>query len=274
MNKRKKFPLTSMGILILILVGCLLPDIISPYDPSYMELKEINQKPDGNHFFGTDNMGRDIFSMIWHGGQVSLFIGAIATLISTSIALTYGCISGLSNKLVDSTMMRLTEILLVLPTILIIIFFQAILGEPTALSLAVVIGLTGWMPVAKVVRTEVRQIRNSEYILSARLMGGTFYYVLFKHLLPNVWSAILFMVVMNVGYAVGTEATLSFLGLGLPMEVISWGSMISLSEGALLSGYWWIILIPGIFLVSTLLCINNIADFMRKQGSREFSNLH
>ncbi|MEG2199813.1 MAG: ABC transporter permease, partial [Anaerovorax sp.] len=241
--------------------------------PAYMNLTQIAQSPNETYFFGTDTLGRDIFSMIWYGGRISLFIGVIATIISTFIAVVYGCISGLGNKIIDSALMRFTEIILSIPNILLIIFIQAILGNPSPFSMAVVIGLTGWMTVAKVVRTEVSQIRNSEYILSAKSMGASFPYIMRKHLFPNFLPAILFMVVMNIGSAIGLEASLSFLGLGLPVEVISWGSMMALSERALLSGYWWIILVPGTFMIVTLVCVTNIGNYFRKKGNRQFGNL-
>ena len=118
--------------------------------------------------------------------------------------------------------MRLTEILLSVPELLLILFLQAIWGTPTVLSISVIIGITSWFSIAKVVRTEVRQIRNSEYVIASRCMGGSFLHILRKHLAPNFLSAIMFMVVMNVRGAIVSESTLSFMGMGLPLEVISW----------------------------------------------------
>ena len=122
------------------------------------------------------------------------------------------------------------------------------------------------------VRTEVRQIRNSEYIIAARCMGAGFFRILWKHLVPNFFSSIMFMVVMNVRTAMISEATLSFMGIGLPIEIITWGSMLSLSDKALMTGSWWIILIPGIFLVATVLCLTNIGNACREQTNRKESN--
>ena len=165
--------------------------------------------------------------------------------------------------------MRFAEILLSIPSLLAVIFIQAILGEANALSIAVVIGATSWMSIAKVVRTEVRQIvARCEYVVASRSMGGRFFHVLLRHLAPNFFSSILFMVIMNIRSAIVSESTLSFLGIGLPLEIISWGSMLSLSEKALLSGAWWIILIPGIFLVTTLMCVTNIGNNLRREGNR------
>lgn len=156
-----------------------------------------------------------------------------------------------------------------IPSILLVIFLQAILGEASVLSIAAVIGITGWMPVAKMVRSEVKQIRSSDYILAAQTMGGGFFYVLRRHLTPNFLSAIMFMVVTSIGSAIATEATLSFLGIGLPTNIISWGSLMSLSQGAILSGAWWLLLIPGAVLVTTIICITEIGEHLRTSGRRE-----
>ena len=117
------------------------------------------------------------------------------------------------------------------------------------------------------------QLRNSEYILAAKAMGGGFFYLLRRHLAPNFIPSILFMVVMNVRTAIAAESTLSFMGLGLPLETVTWGGMLSLSEKALLSGAWWIILIPGGFLTVTLLCVTSLGDHLRKSASRRERNL-
>ena len=156
---------------------------------------------------------------------------------------------------------------------LLVIFLQAILGKANVLSLSLVIGVTSWTSIAKVVRTEVRQLRSNEYVVAARCMGGGFFYILRKHLAPNFLSSIMFMVVMNIRSAIVEESTLSFMGIGLPLEIISWGSMLSLSEKALLTDGWWIILIPGAFLVVTLLAITGIGDYLRKELNKKESYL-
>lgn len=161
--------------------------------------------------------------------------GLLSTVISTAIAVVFGGISGAPQWL-DTLLMRLTEILLSVPNLLLVILLQAILGKPNVVTISVVIGVTSWTSIAKIVRTEVRQIRNSEY-------------------------------------AIVSESTLSFMGIGLPLEIISWGSMLSLSEKALLTGSWWIILIPGIFLVVTLLCMTAIGNDLRRQVNQKQSNL-
>lgn len=272
-TKRKGFPIISIGVLIIIALGCIFAKYISFEDPFYIYLDSVNIGPNSKFLFGTDTMGRDIFSSIWHGGQVSLFIGILATFISTSIGIVYGSISGLANEIIDDIMMRFSEILLSIPSILIIMFIQGILGNNNAISIAIVIGVTNWMSISKMVRTEVKQIKENEYIVGARVMGGGFFYILRKHLIPNFIPAIMFMVVTNIASAIGTEATLSFLGIGLSADIVSWGTMLSLADGALLTNSWWVIIIPGLFLVGTLLCITNIGNYIRKMNNKKGNNL-
>ena len=270
---KRNLPVFSIAVLVLIILGCLFADVIATKDPAYLDLMNYTKAPNGEFLFGTDTLGRDIFSCIWHGGRVSLFIGFFATLISTVIAVVYGSISGISSDWVDTAMMRITEIFLSVPGLLVILFIQAILGDASILSLSVVIGITSWYSIAKVIRTEVRQIRKSEYVIASQCMGGSFLHILWHHLAPNFISAIMFMVVMNVRSAIASESTLSFMGMGLPLDVISWGSMLSLSERALMTKAWWIILIPGFFLVVLLVCLTNIGNWLRQSANRKESNL-
>lgn len=270
---RQRRPVLSLTVLGLLVLGCLAAPLIAPGDPGYLDLLHTSQSPGGEFLFGTDAMGRDLFRCIWHGGRVSLFIGFLSTLISTAIAVVYGAVSGVSSPGVDSAMMRLTEILLSVPELLTVLFLQAIWGVATPVSIAVIIGLTSWYSIAKVVRTEVRQLRGSEYVIASRAMGGRFAHILGQHLAPNFLSSIMFMVVMNVRSAIVAESTLSFLGMGLPIDTVSWGSMLSLSERALMTGSWWVILIPGAFLVALLLSLTEIGNWLRREGSRRESNL-
>lgn len=275
-RKRKWYqgrPVISLGILALIILGCLFAEVLMTKDPTYMDLLHYSLSPNREFLFGTDTMGRDIFSMIWYGGRISLFIGVLSTAISTLIAIVVGSASGIAPGWLDSLIMRFTEIFLSIPSLLLVILLQAILGKANVVSLSVVIGLTSWTSIAKVVRTEVRQMRGSEYVIASKCMGGGFFHILWTHLAPNFVSSIMFMVIMNVRSAMISESTLSFMGIGLPIEIISWGSMLSLSEKALMTSAWWIILIPGVFLVVTLMCLTNIGNYFRKNVNQKESNL-
>lgn len=262
----KRFPIFSLTVLSLLVLGCLLANFLSPYGANQMNLQEINLPPGGTHFFGTDPFGRDLFSMIWYGGRVSLFIGILGTVIATAIGTIYGCLCGLSGSWLYKILISFLDVILSIPTFLIMIFLLAIWGNENLIYLGVAIGITGWMAMARVVSTEVRRIKESEFVLSAKLMGGNFFHIFCRHLFPGFFPAIMFMMVMNVGYAIGLEAILSFLGLGLPMEVISWGSMMALSEKSLFLGNPWIFLVPGTFVVVTLVCISNIGNYFRRKN--------
>lgn len=261
-------PVFSAVILLLILSGCLCCELIMTKDPAYLDLEHANTAPCREFLFGTDTMGRDIFSMIWYGGRISLGIGLTASFLSAAAAVFYGTLSASAPAWIDAMMMRAAEILYSVPGLLFVILLQGVLGPADAVSIAFVIGITGWMSMAKIVRTQVCQIQNQEYILAARCMGGSFFYVLGKHLLPNLVPSILYMAVMNIRSAIAAEAALSFMGMGLPVETVSWGSMLSLSEKALLSSSWWVVVFPGAFLTVTLVCITNLGNYARKYGER------
>lgn len=272
-ERRRDFPWISLLLLAAILLCCLFAELLMTKDPAYLDLQNCNAAPNAEFLFGTDSLGRDIFSGIWYGGRISVTIGFLATLISTVIAVIYGSLSGISPAWLDALLMRFTEIFLSVPGLLLVLFLQAILGQANVISLSVVIGVTSWAGIAKIVRTEVRQLRSSEYVVASRCMGGRFFHILRVHLAPNFIASIMFMVVMNVRGAIASESTLSFLGMGLPLEIISWGSMLSLAEKALLTESWWIILIPGAFLVALLMCLTNIGNYLRKNANRKESNL-
>lgn len=272
-KQKRRVPWVSLFLMGLIVIGCLFAELLMTKDPAFLDLQHSTQAPNREFLFGTDTLGRDIFSCIWYGGRVSLIIGFLATAISTAIAVFYGSLSGIVPDWLDGLLMRLTEILLSVPSLLVIVFVQAVLGKANVLTISLVIGMTGWYSMAKVIRTEVRQLRSSEYVMAAKAMGGGFFHILFRHLAPNFISSIMFMVIMSIRSAIAAESTLSFMGMGLPLEIISWGSMLSLAEKGLMSGAWWIILIPGVFLVTVLMCMTNIGNWLRRSVNRKESNL-
>lgn len=272
-TRRARAPRAALLLLGLIALGCLLAPLLTATDPTYLDLAHCNEAPSAAYPFGTDPLGRDIFSGIWYGGRVSITVGLLATALSTIIAILYGTVCGMAPRWLDGLLMRFTELVLSVPGLLLVMFLQAIVGSRDVLSLCLVLGLTGWAGIARVVRTEVRQLRVSEFVIASRCMGGGFFHVLVRHFLPNFFASISFMVVMNVSSAIAAESTLSFLGMGLPLEVVSWGSMLSLAQNALLCGSWWTILIPGGFLVTLLMCLTSLGAFLRRQANRGESNL-
>ena len=273
LEKRERPPLWAAAVLGVILLGCLFSGLFTAKDPGYMDLANYTRAPCREFLFGTDTLGRDLFAMIWSGGRTSLAIGLLAAAISTAIALVYGAAAGLGPGWLDRALMRLGEIILSVPSLLAVLLLQAAMGRASVLTIALAVGTTGWMSMAKVVRTEVRQLAGSEYVLASRTMGGGFFHILRSHLAPELMPSVLFMSVMAVRSAILAESTLSFMGMGLPLETVSWGSLLSQADNALTTGAWWIILIPGAFLVLTLLCLTELGNWLRRTGNKRESDL-
>ncbi len=265
-RRRRDVPVLSLVFLAVVILGCVFCRYTAIADPAYMDLSGCSLAPGPGHPFGTDAMGRDIFSMIWYGGRVSLTVGVLAAAVSAAIALVAGALCGLGPDWLDGLVMRLTELLLSVPSLLLVMLLQAAMGRSTVTGIALAVGLTSWMGTARVVRAQARQLRRSGFVVAARCMGAGFFHTLRRHLAPNFFPSILFMTVMNIRGAIMAESTLSFLGVGLPLEVISWGSMLSLAENALTGGTWWIVLIPGLTLVCTLLAITETGEWLRRRG--------
>ena len=224
-------------------------------------------------FFSVQILLGGIFSVIWYGGRASLIVGIFGTVLITVIGIGYGCINGLVGTTADMLMQRFVEMFHSIPMILMAILLAAIMGKQNVLSISLIIALTSWFALARIVRSEVRQIRLSDYVIAARCSGSSLVHLIRVHLIPNIIPAIMFVVISSVGSCITTESTLSFLGLGLPLDVLSWGSILSLADRALLLNTWWVIIIPGVFLVVTLTCITIIANKFRKNSNRKPNRL-
>ena len=270
---RKQRPKIAIAILTISAVLSVFAGFIAPYKPNFMNEYAIGAAPSLSHIFGTDNLGRDLFSMILYGGRASLTIGIASAVIGTLIAAVYGTLSGMANKHVDRLMMKATDLFMSIPALLLVIVLEAIWGEASYISLSLVIGITSWMQMSKVIRSEVIRLRKSDFVIAAEMYGGSFWYILRRHLFPNYFSSIMFMAVSNVGSAIIVESTLSFMGLGLPISEISWGSLMSLSQDALLSDQWWMIIIPGLILISVLVSITEIGEYIRGRNTSKGSNI-
>lgn len=268
-----KIPVLSFVILFLILFLCLFAELFVKNSPSYLNLEKCLVSPCREFIFGTDALGRDMFSCILYGGRISLIIGILSTVISTIIAVIYGSICGMASKAVDTVLVRIMEIFYSVPSLLIIIFIQGIIGKVSVLSISFAVGVVSWCDMAKIIRTEVQRLNKSEFVIASRCMGGSFYHILRMHLIPNFISSIVFMIVMNIRSAIVAESTLSFMGIGLPLEIISWGSMLSLAEQSLMMGAWWIVVIPGVFIISVIMSLTSVGDFLKKTYARSQKNI-
>ncbi|XPV77025.1 MAG: ABC transporter permease [Desulfovibrio sp.] len=234
---------------------------ISPYDPSALNVAELLLPPSFAHPFGTDALGRDVLSRMLYGGRVSLWVGFVAVGISSTIGIVLGLIAGFFGKAVDEIIMRGVDVMLCFPSFFLILAVIAFL-EPSLFNIMVVIGLTSWMGVARLVRAETLTLRQRDFVLSARLAGAGPSRIIFKHILPNALTPVLVAATLGVAGAILTESSLSFLGLGVQPPDPSWGNI--LMEGKeVLEIAPWLSVFPGLAILITVLGYNLLGEGLR-----------
>jgi dipeptide transport system permease protein len=253
--------LAMAGLIIVVLMSLLA--IFGPIltDQSYSKqvLLDANQKPSGAHWFGTDELGRDVYARILYGARISLFIGLMAALIDFVIGIIYGGIAGYFGGRIDNVMMRFVDLLYGIPYLLVVILLMVVMG-PGLLTIIVALSATGWIGMARIVRGQVLSLKSSEYVLAARTLGGGAGYIIRKHLLPNAIGVIIVQVTFSVPSAIFAEAFLSFLGLGIQPPLASWGVMANDGLSTILSGQWWRLFYPAFFISITMLAFNLVGD--------------
>jgi len=247
-------------ILILSIIAIFAP-FIAPYDPTMINIEEALMVPSSSHLLGTDQLGRDIFSRMVYGTRISLSIGLIAVGIAAIIGVALGSIAGYFGGKVDSIIMRFVDIMLCFPSFFLILAVVAIIG-PSIYNIMIVIGLTSWMGMARLIRAEVLSLKEREFVLAARSLGVSNTKIIIRHLIPNGIGPVLVSFVLGVAAAVLVEAALSFLGLGVQPPTPSWGNI--LMEGkATLGVAWWLIIFPGLAILITVLAFNLLGEGIR-----------
>ncbi|MEU8357705.1 ABC transporter permease [Nonomuraea sp. NPDC048882] len=257
----------AVGIIgLVVLVGIFAP-LIAPHDPNLQNLQLKLRPPfwmDGSepgYLLGTDKLGRDVLSRVMYGTRVSLLVGLAATLLSGVVGAAVGVVSGYYRGWREQVFMRLADVQLAFPSILLALAIIAVLG-PSLLFLILVLGLTGWVSYARVVRAEVLSLREREFVTAARAIGDTGPQIMVRHLLPNIVAPLATIGTLQVAAMIVAEASLSYLGLGVPPSVPTWGSM--LADGQLyLRGAWWIAVFSGAAIMMTTLAINVTGDLLR-----------
>jgi peptide/nickel transport system permease protein len=267
---------TLMFLLVAVFAGVLSPQ--NPFDPAELDLLNSRLPPlwsaegQSPFLFGTDEQGRDILSAILHGLRISLIVGVLGVIFSATLGIGLGLIAGYFGGTVDTVIMRVADVQLTFPAILIALLIdgvvKSILGgqlDPMTILAVLVfsIGLSFWVQYARTVRGSVMVEKNKDYIAAARLIGVPAPVIMFRHVLPNVTGPVLVIATINLALAVITEATLSFLGSGMPDTMPSLGTLIRIGNNYLFSGEWWIIAFPGIALASLVLAINLLGDWLR-----------
>jgi peptide/nickel transport system permease protein len=256
-------PLAKAGFLIIVIVFLLaiFAALIAPYNPDDINVKAILLAPSSQHWMGTDGLGRDVLSRMLFGGKISLLVGLVAVGISTAIGVVLGALAGYYRGWVDTFIMRLVDVMLSIPSFFLILAVIAFL-EPSITNIMIVIGLTSWMGVARLVRAEFLSLSQREFVQASRTLGAKDARLIFKHLLPNSLTPIIVSSVLGIASAVLMESGLSFLGLGVQAPQSSWGNI--LADGReYIQFAWWLSVFPGLAILITVLGYNLLGEGLR-----------
>jgi peptide/nickel transport system permease protein len=267
-KKRRRYgPLFWLGLFLVVAVSLLamLAPFIAPFDPDAIRLDEglstIFKPPSWEHWMGTDALGRDVFSRMLHGARVSLWVGFVSVGLASCIGVALGLLAGYYGGLADEAIMRAVDIMLCFPSFFLILAVIAFL-EPNLVNIMVIIGLTSWMGITRLVRAETLSLRERDFIAAARLAGTKPRIILFRHVLPNALAPVLVSATLGIAGAILTESSLSFLGLGVQPPMASWGNM--LLEGKQALGIaWWLSMFPGFAILLTALGYNLLGESLR-----------
>ncbi len=260
MAKNRLALLGLVVVLGLVLVAAFAP-WLAPSDPNAINVNAILLPPSLEHPFGTDELGRDVFSRMIAGSRVSLEVGLVSAGLATLIGVILGALAGYYGGWVESGIMRFTDMMLCFPTFFLILAVIALL-EPSIVNIMVVIGLTSWMGVARLVRAEFLTLKEREYVLAARSLGAGDLRIIFRHILPNAMAPVLVAATLGVAGAILTESGLSFLGLGVQPPEASWGNILNQGK-ANIEIAWWLSLFPGLAILVTVLGYNLLGEGIR-----------
>ena len=253
----------ALFVLGAIIIGALLAPWLAPYDPTQQfDLALRLQPPSTQYWFGTDLVARDVFSRVLYGARVSLAISFLAVALTLFIGTTFGAVAGYTGGVVDSVMMRTIDALLSIPRLLMLLGVLSLWGQLSPLPLVVLIGVTGWFGVARLVRTQVVALRDRDFVVASRALGSLGTRTLVRHVIPHLASPVLVAATLGVGSVIVVEAGLSFLGSGIPQPQASWGSIIRDGREVIQTA-WWLTVFPGLALVLTVLAVNVVSDRLR-----------
>jgi peptide/nickel transport system permease protein len=258
-----KHNLALVGLIILVpmFLCAVLAPLISPHDPVEPDLKNILTGPTWSHPFGTDTLGRDVFSRVIYGSRISLLVGFVSVGIATLIGIMIGAVSGYSGGIIDELIMRFVDLMMCFPTFFLILAVIALL-EPSIWNIMIVIGLTNWMGIARLVRAEILSIKGKEYVLAAKAMGFPRRKIIFGHVLPNALSPVYVVATLGIGGAILTESALSFLGIGVQPPTPSWGNILTQAKDNI-EVAWWLSFYPGLAIFLTVMGYNLLGEGLR-----------
>ncbi|MCG2789070.1 MAG: ABC transporter permease [Actinomycetia bacterium] len=259
--RRNKLAMLGLAIVIALILIALFAPLLAPYDPIARIKADSSLAPSSVHLFGTDLLGRDIFSRVIYGSRISIEVGIIAVGISVIIGLFFGALSGYFGNIPDTVIMRIADIFFAFPYILGAIAIMTVLG-PGVINIFIAIGILGWASFARIFRSSILTIKNKEYIEAARALGASNYRIITKHIFPNAFAPIIVYATMNIGTAIIVEAALSFLGLGVQPPTAAWGKMLAESLDYIDIAPWMMVF-PGLAIVITVLGFVLLGDGLR-----------
>lgn len=258
---RNKLGLVGLVIILFMLAFAVIGPVIIPFDYVTQDLSNMYQAPNSVHWMGTDNLGRDMMVRMAYGARISLSCGFVAAIISLGIGVLYGAVSGFVGGIIDEIMMRIVEIISAIPSMLYVILLIMWLGNDLV-NVFIVIGATGWLGMARLVRGEVLSLKSREFVLAARVSNVSNWNIILKHLIPNAFGPIIVSMTLSIPSAIFLEASLQFLGLGISAPMPSWGGMAQ--EGiAALRAFPHLMWVPAIFISVTILAFNFLGDALR-----------
>lgn len=260
--KRNRLAMTGLVLVAGMFVVALASPWLAPYDPNSIDLKEVLMPPGPSHLLGTDTLGRDVLSRIIFGARVSLMVGFVAVGIATLIGVLVGALAGYYGSWVDQFLMRLVDLMLCFPTLFLILAVIAVLG-PSIWNIMVVIGLTGWMGVARLVRAEFLSLKEREFVVAARALGASDVRLMLRHLLPNALTPVMVSATLGVAGAILVESALSFLGLGVQPPTPSWGNILTMGKDNIEIA-WWLSFFPGLAILVTVMSYNLLGEGIRE----------
>lgn len=259
--KLNKVAIIGLVIIIILTLVAILGPMLSAYSFEEINLLNADKAPDSNHWFGTDNLGRDLWCRVWIGARVSLFIALVAALVQTFIGIIIGGISGYFGGVVDTIIMRVVDILYSIPFLIYVILIMIILGAGI-LPIIIAFALTGWIHMARLVRGQVLQIKEQDYVTAAKGLGAKSFRIILRHLIPNISGVIIVTLTMRIPVAIFTEAYLSYIGIGLQPPLTSWGQLAN-AGAKVMTIYPYQLLIPGFFISITMLSLQLLGDGLR-----------
>ncbi|TKI55642.1 ABC transporter permease [Brevibacillus antibioticus] len=262
---RNKLAMVGLTLIVLLIAMAIIGPHLVPYSYSDQSLLNANQEISSEHWFGTDELGRDMFSRTWYGARISLIIGISAALIDLVIGVTVGGIAGYmagrgkKGDRIDTIIMRLIEVLYGLPYLLVVIMLMVVM-EPGIVTIIIALSATGWVGMARLVRGQILQLKNQEFIMAAQVLGAKFPRILLRHLIPNTIGVIIVNLTFTIPSAIFAESFLSFLGLGVQAPIASWGTMTNDALGVILTGDWWRLFFPALMISLTMFAFNVFGD--------------